>query len=120
MITCKPIFSPRLATMMHPALGVVPPSSKLSHNSTRSAPPLSAANAPEAESTQISTRIMRAIVIKPEVGGSFLLWRRSQSDSGCRKDLKQAAKEARLNRISPKAQAGGGRPGLRDARGLLT
>src|SRR5258708_7101494 len=57
MMTCSPIFSERLATLMQPALGVVPPSNKLAHSSTRSAPARSATKAPEAESTQISMRI---------------------------------------------------------------
>src|SRR6516164_5058013 len=57
MITWRPIFRPRLAILMQPALGVVPPSIRLSQSSTRSAPPRCAAKAPATESTQISIRI---------------------------------------------------------------
>ena len=40
-----------------PALGVVPPSIRLSHNSTRPAPPASAARADSTESMQASMRM---------------------------------------------------------------
>src|SRR5436309_11264155 len=44
-----------------PELGVTPPSSRLLHNSTRCAPPFSAATADSTESTQISRRILSFI-----------------------------------------------------------
>src|SRR5262245_60810219 len=55
MITCSLIPRRSRAIAIAPALGVVPPSNKLSHNSTRSAPPRSAASADSTESTQTST-----------------------------------------------------------------
>src|SRR6266508_908948 len=54
MITCSLMPRRARATAIAPALGVVPPSSKLSHSSTRSAPPRSAAIADSTESTQTS------------------------------------------------------------------
>ena len=45
------------ATAMVPALGVVPPTARLSHSSTRSAPPASASRAESRSPTQISTLI---------------------------------------------------------------
>src|SRR3979409_2315153 len=54
-MTCKPIWIFCRTVAMSPALGVIPPSTRSQHNSTRCAPPRSAATAESVESMQIST-----------------------------------------------------------------
>ncbi len=61
------MLSHRQVSAIVPALGVVPPTDRLSHSSTRSAPPTSAAMADSTSPTQISIIIRRFILLPPLV-----------------------------------------------------
>src|SRR5215510_2650112 len=54
-MTCSPILICLRTAAIMPALGVVPPSGRPAHSSTRSAPPRSAFTADSTESRQISS-----------------------------------------------------------------
>src|SRR5579862_934545 len=68
-MTWTPIETWERTTSIRPALGVIPPSIKSLHNSTRSAPPCCAATADATESTQtsISTCSAMACLRGPEI-----------------------------------------------------
>src|SRR5947209_19841203 len=74
------MLSHRHASAIVPALGVVPPTARLSHSSTRSAPPASAAMADSTSPTQISILVAEFTVGSPAT--IVWIWNRSSPRRG--------------------------------------